>query len=169
MFLNRIKFQNSFPIWYRHHQRCSMKKGVLKHFSNSQENTCARGTFATLLKKRLWLRCFPVNFAKFLRTPFLQNTSRRLLLTRTKKSQILSFYGNKRARLNLYSGIFQPYKIFFVKEFYSSKFEDLQNQIRSHSPSTYAKLSEKPTLLIPLIRTRVCVSRGKKCQYFRQF
>ena len=35
---------------------------------------------ATLLKKRLWQRCFPVNFAKFLRTPFLQNTSGRLLL-----------------------------------------------------------------------------------------
>ena len=26
---------------------------------------------ATLLKKRPWHRCFPVNFAKFLRTPFL--------------------------------------------------------------------------------------------------
>ena len=26
---------------------------------------------ATLLKQRLWHRCFPVNFAKFLRTPFL--------------------------------------------------------------------------------------------------
>ena len=25
---------------------------------------------ANLLKKRLWHRCFPVNFAKFLRTPF---------------------------------------------------------------------------------------------------
>ena len=25
---------------------------------------------ATLLKKRLWHRCFPVNFVKFLRTPF---------------------------------------------------------------------------------------------------
>ena len=34
---------------------------------------------ATLLKKRLWHRCFPVNFAKFLRTTFLQNTSWRLL------------------------------------------------------------------------------------------
>ena len=28
----------------------------------------------TLLKKKLWYRCFPVNFAKFLRTLFLQNT-----------------------------------------------------------------------------------------------
>ena len=35
---------------------------------------------ATLLKKRLWHRCFPLNFAKFLRTPFLQDTSGRLLL-----------------------------------------------------------------------------------------
>ena len=26
---------------------------------------------ATLLKKRLWHRCFPVHFAKFLKTPFL--------------------------------------------------------------------------------------------------
>ena len=35
---------------------------------------------ATLLIKRLWHRCFPVNFAKFLRTCSLQNTSGRLLL-----------------------------------------------------------------------------------------
>ena len=35
---------------------------------------------ATLLKKRLWYRCFPVNFVKLLRKPFLQNTSRPLLL-----------------------------------------------------------------------------------------
>ena len=33
---------------------------------------------ATLLKKRLWHICFPVNFAKFQRTPFLQNTYKRL-------------------------------------------------------------------------------------------
>ena len=35
---------------------------------------------ATLLKKRLWHWCFLVNFVKFLRTVFLQNTSGRLLL-----------------------------------------------------------------------------------------
>ena len=35
---------------------------------------------ANLLKQRFWYRCFPVNFAKFIRTPFLQNTSGRLLL-----------------------------------------------------------------------------------------
>ena len=37
---------------------------------------------ATLLKKRLWYRYFPVNLAKFLRIPFLQNTSERLLLNK---------------------------------------------------------------------------------------
>ena len=31
-----------------------------------------RCSTATLLKKRLWHRCFPVNFVKFLRTPLLQ-------------------------------------------------------------------------------------------------
>ena len=35
---------------------------------------------ASLLKKRIWYRCFPVNFVKFPRTAFLQNTSERLLL-----------------------------------------------------------------------------------------
>ena len=35
---------------------------------------------ATLSKKSLWHRCFPVNFAKFLWRPYLQNTARRLFL-----------------------------------------------------------------------------------------
>ena len=32
------------------------------------------------IKKRLWHRCFPVNFVKFLRTPFLTEHLRSLLL-----------------------------------------------------------------------------------------
>ena len=37
--------------------------------------TCSvKKVSATLLKKRLWHRCFPVNFAKFLRTPFFYRT-----------------------------------------------------------------------------------------------
>ena len=35
---------------------------------------------ATLFKKRLWYRCFPVSFAKFLRTPFLIEYQQRLLV-----------------------------------------------------------------------------------------
>ena len=43
---------------------------------------------ATLLKKRLWRRCFPVNFVKFLKTLFSQNTSGRLLLQDRKEKRL---------------------------------------------------------------------------------
>ena len=71
------------------HLGCSVRKGVLRNFANSQENNCVRVSFLIklqarglqlYLKKRLWHRSLPVNFAKFVRTPSLQNTSRRLLL-----------------------------------------------------------------------------------------
>ena len=45
---------------------------------------------ATLLKERLWHRCFPVNFVKFLRPPFLQNTSGRLLLKGLERMEVLN-------------------------------------------------------------------------------
>ena len=53
------------------------KGGALRNFTKFTGKHLCQSTF----KKRLWHRCFPVNFAKFLRTFFfLQNTSRRLLL-----------------------------------------------------------------------------------------
>ena len=69
------------------------KKSVLRNFTKfTGKHLCQSFFFnkvaglrpATLLKKRLWHRCFPVNFVKFLRTPFLQNTSGRLLLNSDK-------------------------------------------------------------------------------------
>ena len=52
-----------------------------KHLSQSLFfNKVAGLRPATLLKKRLWHRCFLVNFAKLLRAPFLQNTSGCLLV-----------------------------------------------------------------------------------------
>ena len=70
------------------HQRCSMKKCVLKNFVKfTGKHLCQRLFFnkvagpAMLLKKGLWHRCSPVNFTKFLRTPFFQSTSGRLLLS----------------------------------------------------------------------------------------
>ena len=60
------------------------QKGALRNFSKFTGkhlyhslffNKIAGLRYATLLKKRLWQRCFPVNFAKFLRTPFLTITS----------------------------------------------------------------------------------------------
>ena len=58
-------------------RRCSVKKVFLEISQNSQEKVCAGESFlpATLLKKSLWHRRFPVNFAESLRTLFLQNTS----------------------------------------------------------------------------------------------
>ena len=65
------------------------KKGVLRNFVKFTGKDQCQGLFfnkvaglrpATLPKKRFWHRRFPVNFAKFLRIPFLQNTSGRLLL-----------------------------------------------------------------------------------------
>ena len=57
----------------------------LETLQNSQENTFVG--LSLLIKparnQRLWHRWFPVNFAKLLRTPFLQNTSGRLLLFKT--------------------------------------------------------------------------------------
>ena len=55
------------------------KKGVLRNFTKFTGKHLCQSLFfnnvaglrpATLLKKGLWRRCFPVNFVKFLRTPF---------------------------------------------------------------------------------------------------
>ena len=75
-----LKFRNS-------HWTCSVRKGVLRNFAKFTEKHLCEGLIfnkvaglrrATFLTKRLWHRCFHVNFLRFLlRTPFLQNTSRR--------------------------------------------------------------------------------------------
>ena len=65
----------------------------LEQSQNSHENTCVGVSFikiagprpATILKKRLQQKCFPVDFVKFLRTSCSQNTSRWLLLDLQKK------------------------------------------------------------------------------------
>ena len=65
------------------------KKGVLKNFAKFTEKHLCQSLFfnivaglrpATILKKRLWHRCFPVNFVKFLRTSFFTEHLRWLLL-----------------------------------------------------------------------------------------
>ena len=60
------------------------KKGILRSFIKFTGKHLCHSLFfnkvaglrpSTLLKKRLWHRCFSVNFVKFLGTLFLQNTS----------------------------------------------------------------------------------------------
>ena len=71
------------------HRRCSIREGVLRNFVKFTGKHLCQSLFfnnivgpraASVLKKRLWHRWFPVSFAKFLKTPFLQNTCGRLLL-----------------------------------------------------------------------------------------
>ena len=51
------------------HQRCSIKKGVLRNFAKFTGKHLCRSLFLIKLQA-LWHRCFSVNFAKFLETPF---------------------------------------------------------------------------------------------------
>ena len=61
-----LKFsQHFFQTFEVVARRRSVRDVVLRYFAGP----------TTLLKKRLWHRWFPVNFAKFLRTSFLQNIS----------------------------------------------------------------------------------------------
>ena len=62
------------------------KNMFLKTLQNSRENTCTRNSF---LIKSPWHRCFLLKFETFLRTPFLQNTSGRLLLNTDCKMSII--------------------------------------------------------------------------------
>ena len=68
-------------------RRCSVNKIILRNFPKfTGKHLCKCLLFnkvaglRPLSKRTLWHRCFPANFSKFLRTPFLQNTSGRLLL-----------------------------------------------------------------------------------------
>ena len=82
------------------HQRCSVQKGVLRNSTKFTGKQLYQNLFfhkvtglrpatllkkrprlATLLKKRLWHRCFLVNFVKFVITLFLQNTPGRFIFT----------------------------------------------------------------------------------------
>ena len=66
--LNTRIFGTIFFRVRNRHQRCSMKKGVLKNFARSTGKHLCQSLF------------FNLNFAKFLRTPFLQNTTGQLFL-----------------------------------------------------------------------------------------
>ena len=84
-FLLELQSTCAFLIWLdrSNHQRCSVRKAVLRNFTKFTGRHLWQSLFfnevaglrsATLLKKRLWHGCFLVNFMKFLRAPFLQNS-----------------------------------------------------------------------------------------------
>ena len=126
-------------------QRCSIKKVLLKILQNSQENTCARASFLIKLqaeacnfieKETLAQVYFPVNFPKFLRTPFLTEHLRWLLLTIVARSTM-----QNRSRC---SHVF--YKK--AKELQKQKFEkfeklQLENLLERHSSTCIQVLSRE--------------------------
>ena len=72
-----VKSRNGY--YRKSHQRCTVKTVLLEISRNSQENICTRVS-NFVKKEKLVHRYFPVNFAKFLMTAFLQNTPVRLIL-----------------------------------------------------------------------------------------
>ena len=71
--LYTLKFRIYFFCTFKH---CMITAVLVR--SSRPEVFCKKVLPGPLtLKKRLWHRCFPVNFAKFRRTPFLQNTFRQ--------------------------------------------------------------------------------------------
>ena len=100
-------------------QRCSVRKEFSKISLNSQENTCTRVSFLIKLK-RLWHRCFIVNFTKFVRPPLVAASPNRDYLhcavlkvlhafqeKRDPKSRAMLFF-----LLNVPNEIFKIFKMF---------------------------------------------------------
>ena len=90
-----------FIIWqsfWSSHPEVFYKKGKISQ--NSQENTCVSHYFdkvadvrpATLLNKRLWHRCFPVNFSKILTTSFFTEHLPWLLLSASSMSSNSGYF-----------------------------------------------------------------------------
>ena len=73
------KLQSYFPKYRSSRSEVFCSKGALRNFGNFAGKHLCQSLFfnkvaglrpATLLKKRLWHKRFPVNFSKFLRTTF---------------------------------------------------------------------------------------------------
>ena len=140
----------------------------LKISQNSQENTLVRAFFflrpATLLKKTLWHRCFPRNFARFLRTPSPTEHLRWLLLSLTMLKKYYmwmnsNFTGNlswnKSKHIHLFlifmlkkSGFFNVKLILCMNDFYKHIF-------RSSHLQMFLKISALKNFAIPRIKKRL--------------
>ena len=110
---------------------------------------------ATLLRKRLWHRCFPVNFAEFLRTFFHRIQPHRWLPLCGHWNHLCTF---TRDVLEVYN---HCKKInFSVKDFFS-KCEHIRNFLRSCSHLLKKPLTENFIFLQCLVRTSLHWSRQK--------
>ena len=76
---SRVLCSLSMPLFRSSRPGLFCRKGALRNFAKFTGKHLYQSLFfdkvaglrpATLLKRRVWHRCFPVNFRKFLRTPF---------------------------------------------------------------------------------------------------
>ena len=128
---------NFYSTIYRSsHRRYSVTKGVLRNFAKFTGKHLCQSLFfnkvaglrpATLLKRRLWHRCFPVNFAKFLRRPVLQNTFGRLLLLLLLVRKVMKVSWVILVSENLFLSFFLSYVLLTKKTWH--KCMDQQNDI----------------------------------------
>ena len=101
--MGKSYFSKVTDFYRSSHQGRSVKEGVLrKVFTKlTRKHLCQTGYFNKVckpktVKKRLRHKCFPLNVTKFVRTPFLQNTSGRLLLLLVFQKQPSEvFYGKR--------------------------------------------------------------------------
>ena len=77
-----MQFRSSRPeVFCKKYVLKNFAKFTAKHLCQSLFFSKVAGKPATLLKKRLWHSCFPVNFGKFLRIPSFTEHFRWLLLS----------------------------------------------------------------------------------------
>ena len=99
---NKIELSEEFMVMSNKEQPLEMfcKKYFLRNFAEFTGKHLCQSLFfnkvsslrsGTLIKKRVWHWCFPVKFAKILRTLLWQNTSGRLLLHMDSKGIFWQF------------------------------------------------------------------------------
>ena len=120
------------------HRGGSVKKGVLKNFANfTGKHLCWSLLQAcNFIKKRLQHWCFPVKFAKFLRTSILKKIYERLLLFVSPQNTIANSSGEFRLNETL-----TECKALFIKQ---------NNFIRSNAVISFIYKLKKVSLTFQL-------------------
>ena len=125
---SRVLCSLSMPLFRSSRPGLFCRKGALRNFAKFTGKHLCQSLFfdkveglrpATLLKRRVWHRCFPVNFRKFLKTPFfiamffcifrdLYQRYKHLLLKvhRSQLTSLIKQFSEKFVKLCLYMCIY---------------------------------------------------------------
>ena len=122
------------------HRRCSVTKDFLWNFAKFTGKHLCQGLFFNKVAGLRLHRCFPVNLAKFLRTPFATDHLQWLLLyvveeklqqSKLKSLKLLLLNITTLVKLILYSSTcsIQLTCLFFIHDFQSSILHKLKNTL----------------------------------------